>query len=56
MTATDQFDAIVIGTGQGGKPLAAAFAQAGWKTAIIERADLVGGAWGSAKRKPRRVG
>ncbi len=43
MTATDQFDAIVIGTGQGGKPLAGAFARAGWKTAIIERADLVGG-------------
>ena len=36
------FDAIVIGTGQGGKPLAQALARAGRKVAIIER-DLVGG-------------
>lgn len=39
---TETFDAIVIGTGQGGKPLARTLAQAGWKTAIIER-DHVGG-------------
>src|SRR5687768_9068134 len=39
---TDQYDAIVIGTGQGGKPLAVALAKAGWKTAVIER-DHVGG-------------
>jgi pyruvate/2-oxoglutarate dehydrogenase complex dihydrolipoamide dehydrogenase (E3) component len=39
---TEQLDAIIIGTGQGGKPLAGALAQAGWKTAIIER-DRVGG-------------
>jgi pyruvate/2-oxoglutarate dehydrogenase complex dihydrolipoamide dehydrogenase (E3) component len=39
---TEQYDTIVIGTGQGGKPLARALAQAGWKTAIIER-DHVGG-------------
>lgn len=31
------YDAIVIGTGQGGKPLAQALAKAGWKTAVIER-------------------
>ncbi|MEE9226244.1 MAG: FAD-dependent oxidoreductase, partial [Acidobacteriota bacterium] len=36
------YDAIVIGTGQGGKPLARTLAQAGWKTAIVER-DHVGG-------------
>jgi pyruvate/2-oxoglutarate dehydrogenase complex dihydrolipoamide dehydrogenase (E3) component len=35
-------DAIVIGTGQGGKPLAQALARAGRSVAIIER-DLVGG-------------
>jgi pyruvate/2-oxoglutarate dehydrogenase complex dihydrolipoamide dehydrogenase (E3) component len=35
-------DAVVIGTGQAGKPLARALAAAGWKTAVIER-DRVGG-------------
>lgn len=42
MTA-QRYDAIVIGTGQGGKPLARALAQAGRKTAIIERDTRVGG-------------
>ncbi|MFQ5889560.1 MAG: mercuric reductase [Gemmatimonadota bacterium] len=42
MTRAERYDAIVIGTGQGGKPLAAAFAGAGWKTAIVER-EHVGG-------------
>ena len=41
-TAAERFDAIIIGTGQGGKPLALALAKAGWKTAIIER-QFVGG-------------
>lgn len=40
--AAETFDAIVIGTGQGGKPLAHAFAGAGKKTAIIERGDVGG--------------
>jgi pyruvate/2-oxoglutarate dehydrogenase complex dihydrolipoamide dehydrogenase (E3) component len=31
------YDAIVIGTGQGGKPLSIALAKAGLKTAVIER-------------------
>jgi pyruvate/2-oxoglutarate dehydrogenase complex dihydrolipoamide dehydrogenase (E3) component len=40
---TEQYyDAIVIGSGQGGKPLAGTLAGAGHKTAIIER-DHVGG-------------
>jgi pyruvate/2-oxoglutarate dehydrogenase complex dihydrolipoamide dehydrogenase (E3) component len=43
MTAPERFDAIIIGTGQGGKPLAGALARAGWKTAIIEREEKVGG-------------
>lgn len=38
----DVFDAIVIGTGQGGPPLAAALAGAGRRTAIIERAHAGG--------------
>lgn len=36
------FDAIVIGTGQAGKPLAVALAAAGWKTAVIERLHVGG--------------
>ncbi len=42
MSGTEQFDAIIVGTGQGGKPLAAALAEAGRRTAIIEN-DRVGG-------------
>ncbi|HZV05464.1 MAG TPA: mercuric reductase [Gemmataceae bacterium] len=38
----EYFDAIVLGTGQGGKPLASALARAGWNTAVIER-EAVGG-------------
>ena len=40
---SERLDAIIIGTGQGGKPLAGALAEAGWKAAIIEKADRVGG-------------
>ncbi|MGH9935858.1 MAG: FAD-dependent oxidoreductase, partial [Blastocatellia bacterium] len=36
------YDAIVIGTGQGGKPLSIALANAGWKTAVIERLHVGG--------------
>ena len=42
MSSIESFDAIVIGTGQGGKPLAGALAEAGWRVAIIEK-DRVGG-------------
>ncbi len=42
MAGTEQLDAIIIGTGQGGKPLAGALAEAGWRTAIVEK-DRVGG-------------
>src|SRR4051812_33920149 len=37
-----RFDAIVLGTGQAGKPLALELAAAGWQTAIIE-GEHVGG-------------
>src|SRR5215470_9781232 len=40
--STESFDVVIIGTGQGGKPLALALANAGWKTAIVER-EFVGG-------------
>src|SRR2546421_572167 len=42
MTATKHYDAIVIGAGQSGGPLSTALAQAGWKTAIIERIHVGG--------------
>jgi len=42
MAATNHYDAIVIGSGQAGGPLSTALAQAGWKTAIIERIHVGG--------------
>jgi pyruvate/2-oxoglutarate dehydrogenase complex dihydrolipoamide dehydrogenase (E3) component len=36
------FDAVVIGTGQGGSPLAVRLAQSGRRTAVIERAEFGG--------------
>ena len=38
----EHYDAVVIGSGQGGNPLANALAQAGRRTAMIER-EHVGG-------------
>src|ERR1700722_16458576 len=37
-----KFDAIIIGTGQAGKPLSFALGDLGWKVALIERAELGG--------------
>jgi pyruvate/2-oxoglutarate dehydrogenase complex dihydrolipoamide dehydrogenase (E3) component len=37
-----QFDAIVIGSGQGGSPLCYALADRGWKVALVEREHLGG--------------
>lgn len=42
MSSADQYQAIVIGSGQGGNPLCAALAEAGMRTAMIER-EHVGG-------------
>jgi len=42
MTANTHYDAIVIGAGQAGVPLSTALANAGWKTAIIERVHVGG--------------
>ena len=42
MSAPDQYQAIVIGSGQGGTPLCMALAAAGLRTALIER-EHVGG-------------
>jgi len=35
MTTHEEFDAIIIGAGQAGVPLAAALAQAGRRTALV---------------------
>ena len=42
MKSSDQFDAIVIGAGQGGGPLSTALGAAGMRTAIIERKHVGG--------------
>ena len=42
MSTTEHYDAIVIGSGQGGTPLCTALAEAGLRTALIER-EHVGG-------------
>src|SRR6204780_2946677 len=38
----ESFDAIIIGSGQGGNPLAEALIAAGKKTALVERQDVGG--------------
>src|SRR5215213_2076357 len=42
MADTERYDAIVVGAGQGGKPLAIDLAKAGRQTALVER-QYVGG-------------
>src|SRR5579884_4390181 len=42
MPQTITYDAIIVGSGQAGGPLASALAGAGWKTAIIEREHIGG--------------
>ncbi|GAB2774152.1 mercuric reductase [Rhabdobacter roseus] len=41
-TKTQHYRAIILGAGQAGKPLALALAEAGWKTALVERKYLGG--------------
>ena len=42
MSTSQQYDAIVVGSGQGGTPLAIALAQAGMRTGLIERKHVGG--------------
>lgn len=42
MPEEKKYDAIIIGSGQGGTPLAKALAKARWKTAIVEREHIGG--------------
>src|SRR5215203_1571712 len=53
MTPAQHYDAVVIGSGQGGSPLASALAGSGRKTALVER-EHVGGTcinWGCTPTK-----
>ena len=42
MASSDHYDAIVIGSGQGGTPLCQALAKAGMRTALVERKHVGG--------------
>jgi pyruvate/2-oxoglutarate dehydrogenase complex dihydrolipoamide dehydrogenase (E3) component len=42
MASTTHYQALIIGSGQAGTPLASAFAKAGKKTALVERAHVAG--------------
>src|SRR5215475_10987852 len=42
MTLSKRYDAIVIGSGQGGNPLVVALAKAGMRTALVERKHVGG--------------
>src|SRR5574341_1887061 len=42
MTSAQHFDAIVIGSGQAGGPLARSLAGAGWRVALVERQHVGG--------------
>ncbi|HEU4784245.1 MAG TPA: mercuric reductase [Ktedonobacterales bacterium] len=42
IVATEQYDCLILGSGQAGSPLATALAQAGRKTAIVERLHVGG--------------
>jgi pyruvate/2-oxoglutarate dehydrogenase complex dihydrolipoamide dehydrogenase (E3) component len=42
MISTTHYDAIIIGAGQAGVPLATTLGHAGWKTALIERVHVGG--------------
>ena len=42
MSAAEQYDAIVVGSGQAGTPLSRALAQAGMRTALVERVHVGG--------------
>jgi pyruvate/2-oxoglutarate dehydrogenase complex dihydrolipoamide dehydrogenase (E3) component len=38
----EAYDAIIVGTGQSGKPLALSLGEAGWRTVIVERGEVGG--------------
>ncbi|MBA2680762.1 MAG: mercuric reductase [Ktedonobacteraceae bacterium] len=42
MTTTKKYDAIILGSGQGGNPLASELASAGWSVALVEQVHVGG--------------
>jgi pyruvate/2-oxoglutarate dehydrogenase complex dihydrolipoamide dehydrogenase (E3) component len=42
LTTNREYDAVIIGAGQAGVPLATSLAQAGWHTALVERTHVGG--------------
>jgi len=42
MPTDKQYDAIIVGSGQGGNPLAVKLAVSGWKTALVEKEHIGG--------------
>ena len=42
MSVSDHYDAIIIGSGQGANPLSIALAEAGLRTALVERKHVGG--------------
>jgi pyruvate/2-oxoglutarate dehydrogenase complex dihydrolipoamide dehydrogenase (E3) component len=54
MSAPDTYDAIVIGSGRGGTPLAEAFAAKGRTTALVEREHVGGTCVNTGCTPPRR--
>ncbi len=53
MASPEPFDAILIGAGQAANPLARSLAHAGWKVALVERAEIGGTCvnWGCTPTK-----
>jgi pyruvate/2-oxoglutarate dehydrogenase complex dihydrolipoamide dehydrogenase (E3) component len=53
MATPEPFDAILIGAGQAANPLARSLAHAGWKVALVERAEIGGTCvnWGCTPTK-----
>lgn len=42
MTKSEKYEAIIIGAGQAGGPLSTTLAEAGWKTALVEKTHIGG--------------
>jgi pyruvate/2-oxoglutarate dehydrogenase complex dihydrolipoamide dehydrogenase (E3) component len=48
----EAYDAIVIGSGQGGAPLSIALAKVGWKTGIVEHLKARPGSMVQTRLRP----
>jgi phytoene dehydrogenase-like protein len=52
VTASDRYDAVVVGAGHNGLVAGAYLARAGWRVMILERSDRVGGILGRSEPAP----